>query len=369
MNGVGSLADPEAPNADLRLLLRYAALGVIAVSGLEWLLGRTVSRMAAAPTLEGTPRTIIETLGRIGLLLVSPAVLLALLLFIGSALVAGSRSIQVRDRLGLLLAVNIGVFGLIAAAHTFFPTLGWLNIAFNLLALLGAWGIALYCLSRRERSLSMRIGVVLVALGYSGWFYFVLQELLDGVGVPLFGAPLFFLNLGEMAAVAAPFAFFAAVVVPGGQWRHLRRWIVPVLVATIFSGGNIADAIFNQGFSGVFAIWSLGFNLFLPWPLYALALLAFLYSVLTCFFGAGIRSMEANPSVGLGLLLLLYAGYGLQVPYQFVLALLSLWLLVGLTSPLSRNEESVPAGHIGAAKLDSDERRPAGREIDATAKL
>lgn len=364
MTSARPLAEQEASSADLRLLLRYAALGVIAVGGLEWLLGRTVSRMAAAPTLEGTPRAIIETLGRVGLLLVSPAVLLALLLFIGSSLVAGSRFIRARDRLGLLLAIYTGVFGLIAAAHTFFPTLGWLNIAFNLLALLGTWGTALYCLSRRERGLSMRIGVLLVALGYSGWFYFVLQELLDGVGLPLFGAPLFFLNLGEIAAVAAPFAFFAAVAVPGGQWRHMRRWIIPVLAAALFSGGNIADAVFNQGFSGVFAIWSLGFNLFLPWPLYALALPAFLYSVLTCFFGRGVRSPEANPSVGLGLLLLLYAGYGLQVPYQFVLALLSLWLLAGLTAPLSRGEEAAP---VEAANLDSEARRPAGREIEATA--
>jgi hypothetical protein len=45
------------------LLARYAAIALIPIASVEWLLGRAVSRMAAAPTLEGLPRTIIETLG------------------------------------------------------------------------------------------------------------------------------------------------------------------------------------------------------------------------------------------------------------------------------------------------------------------
>ncbi len=346
MNEDGAPIRPLEHSSDVTLLLRYAAMGLMVVGGLEWLLGRTVSRMAAAPTLEGTPRQIIETLGRLGQFLVSPAFLLALLLFIGSMTVAGSRFIRANVRGNLPLAVYLSVFGLVSAAHTFFPTLGWLNIAFNVLALVGAWWVALYSFLRRERSLSIRVGVLLVALGYSGWFYFVLQEALAGMGVPLLGAPVLFLNLGEIAAVAAPFAFFAAIAVPHGQWRHAARWILPVIVAALFSAGNIADAVLNQGFSGVFAIWSLGFNLFLPWPVYTLALLAFLYSVLTCF-SRGLRAAWANPNVGFGLLLLLYAGYTLQVPYQFVLALLSLSLLAELATPFSTTDP-----HDEAATLE-----------------
>lgn len=323
--------------ADVGVLLRYAAVGLMVVGGIEWLLGRTVSRLAAAPTLEGTPRLVIETLGRIGLYMVSPAVLLALLLFVGSSIVAGSRAIRRGDRHGLALCIYLGMFGLIAAAHTFYATLAWLNIFFNSLALIGAWWVALYCLFQPDRSRSLRLGVLLVAGGYSGWFYFVLQGALAERGIPLLGAPVLFLNLGEIAAVIAPFAFFMAVAMPYGQWRHWARWIFPLTVALLFSAGNIADAAFNQGFSGVFAIWSLGFNLFLPWPVYALALLAFLYSILTCFSrgSSGQRSHWANPDVGMGLLLLLYAGYALQLPYQFVLALLSLSMLAGLALPFS----------------------------------
>jgi hypothetical protein len=176
----------------------------------------------------------------------------------------------------------------------------------------------------------MRLAIVLVALAYSGWLYYVLEQDLVDSGVSLLGAPLLFLNLGEMVAVTAPAAFFAAVALPHGQWRHPLRWIVPAILVVVFSVGNIADAVLNQGFMGVFAIWSLGMNLFLPWPLYAISGALFTYTLLTCLTARGPRTREANPSTGLGLLLLVFAGYSLQLPFQFVMAVLSIALLSGL---------------------------------------
>jgi hypothetical protein len=176
----------------------------------------------------------------------------------------------------------------------------------------------------------MRVGVVLVALGSSGWLYYVVQQDLVNTGVSLLGAPLLFLNLGEIAAVFAPVAFFWAVAVPQGQWRNAARWVLPIILVGIFSAGNVADALLNQGFMGVFAIWSLGMNLFLPWPLYAISGALFAYAVLTCLTGRGRRSREANSSTGLGLLLLVYAGYALQLPFQYVMAVFSIALLSGL---------------------------------------
>ncbi len=324
---------PLPASDEIAWLGRYLAWGLMLVGGLEWSLGRTVSRMAAAPNLEGAPRQIIEVLGRTGLALVSPAMLLALALYLLSAVKAGSLSVRQRSAGNTALALYLGVFGLLAAVHTFYPTLPWLNVLFNLLALLAAWWIALYGMPARGKSLSLRLGILCVAVGYSGWFYYVLQQALSTRGQPLLGAPLLALNLGEVAAVAAPFAFFAAVAVPYGQWRHVGRWTLPVAAAALFSAGNVADAVFDQGFSGVFAIWSLGFNLFLPWPLYAIALMLFLYCVLTGFLARGERARAASPNTGLGLLLLLYAGFTLQVPYQVVLALLSLMLLSGPAKP------------------------------------
>jgi hypothetical protein len=182
----------------------------------------------------------------------------------------------------------------------------------------------------------MRVGVVLVALAYSGWLYYVVQQDLTDVGASLLGAPLLFLNLGEIAAACAPAAFFWAIALPYGQWRHPLRWVLPTILVLVFSAGNVADALLNQGFMGVFAIWSLGMNLFLPWPVYAISGGLFVYTVLTCFTGRGRRSREANPSTGLGLLLLVFAGYALQLPFQFIMAVLSIALIPGLVRVPSR---------------------------------
>src|SRR5438067_10956890 len=95
------------------LLTRYAVVALGVVGGLEWLLNRTVSRVAAAPPLEGTPRDIVEALGRVGYFLVSPAFLLAALL--GWLAVAALARRAIRDgragrqALSFLLAILFSI--------------------------------------------------------------------------------------------------------------------------------------------------------------------------------------------------------------------------------------------------------------------
>lgn len=323
---------------DSSQLQRYAALALICTGGLEWFLGRTVSRVAAAPNLEGTPRDIIDVLGRIGLYMVSPSFLLALLILWLAVVQAGGNVLRRGARAGVALPLFLAVLGTVAAVHTFYPTLLWLNIAFNLMALLALWWLALHAALRGSSSRPMKAALVLAALAYTGWFYYVLQSDLVNSHLVTLPAPLLLLNLGEMAAVCVPFALFWAVAIPYGQWRYWRRWIAPGVVGLLFAGGNIADAIFDQGFTGVFTIWSVGLNLFLPWPLYAVSLVLFTYVVLTCFSRRGERSPEANPNVGMGTLLLMFAGYALQVPYQIVLAMLSFMLLSGIAHPFAATQ-------------------------------
>lgn len=342
--------------SDISLLTRYAASAFAVVAGFEWLLGRTISRLAAAPTLEGAPRQAIEFFGRTGLYLISPTAILALSVLLLTVVQSGASAIRSRDRWKLAATLFLAIFGLIALAHTFYPTLLWLNVAFGLLTLAALWLVASHCLAEGARSLPMRLAVVLVALAYSGWLYYVLQQDLVNSGVKLLGAPLLFLNLGEMAAVAAPAAFFAALALPYGQWRHLLRWILPIILVVVFSAGNIADAVLNQGFMGVFAIWSLGMNLFLPWPLYAISGALFTYALLTCFTARSPRSREANPSTGLGLLLLVFAGYSLQLPYQFVMAVLSIALISGLVRVPWRGKQ---APHASRQALEEGSKQRA----------
>jgi hypothetical protein len=322
-------------------LARYAGMGLGVVGALEWFLGRTVSRMAAAPPLEGTARTIIETVGRAGIFLISPAFILAATLLFLSVSTFGSSSTPGEPRRPgrVALAIYLAVFAGLAAAQSLLSALSlfspqpWLVITFNLLSGVAMWWVALSFALSRQTEPAQRVAVLLIALSYSGWLYYVLQQQAPNAGMGFAGAPVFVRDLGEMAAIVSTAALFWAIAVPNGQWRHWGRWIAPAILALAFTAGNIADLVADQGFTAVFTTWSLGFYLFLPWPVYAVGIALFAYAVLTCFSRGDDKTPLANRNIGLGLLLLLYAGYQLQLPYQHVLAVLSLLLLTGLAKP------------------------------------
>ncbi len=321
-------------------LARYLAFGVMLVGGLEWLLGRVVSRLAAAPPIEGFARTVIEAFGRTGFFLLSTAFLLAVALLVISALRLGERALHFRRTIDISLAIVVCIFGVFALAQTllaFLSTSGtqaWLTVTFNILSAGIVWWLAIRFVLT-EDSLVARTAVSMVALAYTGWYW---SSLFSGAeSGSRMGSPIDALHLGELAAVLAPLFFFVAVALPDRRWASVNRWIVPVLVGLIFSAGNIADIIFAQGFSGVFSIWSVGFTLYLPFPLYAVSLTLYVYTVLTCFARSKrLWSRYGGPNVGMGLLLLFFAGFYLQLTYQHVLAVIALALLTRVARPLDR---------------------------------
>ncbi|MEO5952131.1 MAG: hypothetical protein ABIQ44_06615, partial [Chloroflexia bacterium] len=319
-------------------LARYLALGVMLVGGLEWLLGRVVSRLAAAPPIEGVARTIIEALGRTGFFLLSTAFLLAVALLVISALHLGERASN-RHRIDDMgLAIFLCVFAIFSLSQTLLSfmsnegTQEWLTVTFNVLSAATLWWLTIRFVLT-ESSVVARIAVVLVTLAYTGWYasgFFASTG--DG---SFLGSPVDSLHVGELAAVLAPIGFFVAIALPNQRWTSIKRWIAPVLVALAFSAGNIADIIFDQGFSGVFSIWSVGFTLYLPFPIYAISLALYLYTVLTCFSKTkGTWSQYGGPNVGMGMLLLFFAGFYLQLTYQHVLAVMAVKLLTRIARPL-----------------------------------
>lgn len=319
---------------ETRLVTRYLVIALLVVGGLEWLLGRTVSRLSAAPMLAGTPRDIIEVTGRIGLQLVSPALLLALALLVLAVASLARRAARTRSPEETALAFILAIDGAVVLMHTFAPTQTWLNLAFNLLMWLTVLWLALRYVFGPERSIALKAGVLLVALAYSGWYIYALLEIAASAGPGSSDAGVAMLGLGELIVVFVPFAFFAAVA-RDGEWRHGRRWIAPIVLALVFAAGNLADTFTNMGFTGVFTTWSLGINLAWPWPLYAVALTLYVYTVMTLF------SKEGGRDTGAGLILLVLAGYNLQTPYQHVLAVLGLLLLTGVLRPFAAEESSV----------------------------
>ena len=314
-------------------LLRYGFVALAWLAGVEWLLGRAISRLAASPVLDGPARTAIEALGAAGLFLLAPASLLAALLLFVTVIRGGSQALKEGIRSRAVLMTYLGIFGIVSVTFAAIQRAAWLSISYVILAALALGWVAVYYALRRSATPSMRVGLLLVAGAYGGYLSYLLLQELGRAGQPASLPPIVIRDLGEVCLVAAPFFFFAAISVPYRQWARPARWLLPTLLALAFSMANIVDMIANQGFTGVFAIWSIGLSYFLPWPLYAFSLALYVYSVLTCFARTDMKSPLATKSRAIGLLLLTFASYELQFPYQYVLALLSLLLLSGLVEP------------------------------------
>jgi hypothetical protein len=297
--------------------------------------------MSASPALDGTPRTIIETVGRIGIFLLPLAFIAAAIVFFLAALDLGEKAIRKGAQREVSLAMYLSLFGTLTIAAAFFPTTTWMTTTYYIVSLVAFLWVGAHALTRRLLDRPAKIAVLILVLAYMGWFYYIIQQgLAARWGVA--GAPVLILNLGEILALATPFAFFAALALPASQWRHPRRWVLPIIAALLFSAGNIADMAVDQGFAGVFTLWSVGFTNFVPWPISALAFAAFVYCILTCFSHDSDKVEFANPNTGLGLLLLLFAGYNLQLTYQHLLALLAMLLFAGIARPfpITRIEEA-----------------------------
>jgi hypothetical protein len=287
--------------------------------------------------LEGTGRSITEAVGTVGVFLVSPAFIVALSLLLVSSVAFGARATRFGRVWDVALAFVLALFGVVVGTHAFLEGGSWFTLTLVLLSLVALWlMVGRFALLAAPGA--AKFGVLLCALAYSCWDIYVLGQLAGGDQSQQAGLPSLVLAIGELFAVLTPIAFFVACALPGNRWRSGTRWIVPVLLTVLFSAGNIADALANQGFTGVFTTWSLGINLVWPWPLYAVSLALFIYAVFTCFAHDSGKPPYANANTGLGLILLVFAGYALQLPYQHLIAVIAIMLLSGLAVPFAVSE-------------------------------
>ena len=341
-------------NEERSWLSRYLAVGLMVFAGLEWFLGRVVSRTAAAPPLSGIGRTIVEALGRTGFFLFATAFLLATTLLLLSAwrLYELARAEKHGD--DVALAVFLALFGILdvvqslLSAASVVTSEGILTFIFNVFSLLAVWWLTVRFLVVGRQSVMAKIAVSLAAVAYSCWYYSILFGSMSVGGLAVGSTDI--LRFGELAAVLTPMAFFAAVTLPG-EWRVGKRWIAPLLLSLALAAGNIADIATDSGYTGVFSIWSVGFTLWLPWPIYAVSIGLFLYAVLTCFAHKAGSTGYGDGNVAMGMLLILYAGYNLQLTYQHLLVVLALALLTRVARPLRR---SIPVDRSTAIVAENE---------------
>jgi hypothetical protein len=359
---------------ELRLLFRYALMLLLVAGPVEFGLGRALSRIGGmlqpGPVADG-----VNAVATFGLRLLEPVHLLALVVLTLAALLpildfrvrsadleAGDlprpqssnpqsaiRNPQSAIRNPKWLSLLIGAFLLLSLTLTVVPTPVPLALilAINGVAAALVVGLAArFALTARTQP-ALRLAVGLLGLAFAGYFVFVvLDEVskLETVGQALTAGTLGDIGvwahaLGEGSAVAwalvvgwalGPFA-------PGRAGRVPLRW--QRLLVALVPGVLLAVApLFETWMQGVLARMSIGFTLFLPPPVYAVAAVAYVYALLTCWDPRAPAQLGIPwlREMGAALILLPVAGFDLLSNYQLTVAILVILLVTGLVRPLSQ---------------------------------
>ena len=164
--------------------------------------------------------------------------------------------------------------------------------------------------------------LALMVAAYLSYEYYTLSyvfyRILDYAAIPPLSLDA--LRLGEALAMVAAGAVFFAWGLP--RWGKIGRAgaavVAVVLLALIVAGLSPASTM------AILALWTTGVSLFLPFPVYLLALALFLLTIVACF-----RDREAT-WITAGLLLVLLAGYMAESTYQHLLFLIGIIFVSGL---------------------------------------
>lgn len=331
---------------ELNLFFRYALRLLLVAGVIEFLLGRTLSRVLGM--LNPSPVTdVINGLAGVGMRLLEPVYLLALVVLTlaagwpwlaGRAAGAGPLAWPRPLTAGIIAFVLLSLVMAAALPSDIF------KIAINGLGAAIVVGSAgLFALAGQAKP-TLRLAVGLLGLAYAGSYVYVLSQIgrpAPGAGAAADGGGDLGITahfVGEALAFAWAFAVFWAV----GPWAPRGEGRTPFrplrLAVALLPGLFLAAApLFETWMQGVLARMSIGFTLFLPSPVIALAAVAYFYALLTCWDSQAPAQLGLPwlRDLGAGLLLLPVAGFDLLSNYQLTVAALTLLLLTGLVRPLS----------------------------------
>ena len=316
---------------EFALLFRYVLRLLCVVGPVEWLLGRTLSRISGmlspGPVADG-----VNALAGLGLHLLEPSHVLALAVLALAA--AWPWLAPAPPGWSRLLPAALAAFLLLSLAAAVIPASSAWIIGFNLLSGGILVSLALACAGRGPGSTAWRVAVGLLGLGYAGSYLYVIGAELakDPTAPPSLADVAVAVHFAGEALVVA-WAVALVIAVAAGrrvQWGRLALACVPGVAVAI-------APLFETWLQGVLVRMSLGFTLFLPSPLYALAVTAYAYALLTV---ADRRAgppgtLTWRPEIAAALLLLPVAGFDLLSNYQHAVALLALLLLTGRVRPFS----------------------------------
>lgn len=292
----------------LRGLLPLLALAVTA----EVLLFRIVSRVGIHIPKDGAVLAVYGRLTQIGSFSFNLATVLAgvCVVVAAVALMASGRSFVRHTLLPGWLLVLVAEAALFAAL----PPSESRRLVFGVTA---AATMALVALSARRHPEVVGVSAAAFLLAA----YYTLANLGAAVFQATQAAPFSAdsVRLGEALVPVAALAVFIAWGPPltaQAMRRHPRRYLLPTLAVVL-----VAAAFFAPGStSSILSLWTTGLSLYLPFPLYVLALWLYALTFAHCLATGRTR-------VAAALVLLFAAGLSLETTYQWLLALLALLTL------------------------------------------
>lgn len=333
------------------LLMRWLAVASL----IDWLLVRTVTRVAIFIPMPPTPAAIFRLLDNVGQVAISLAGVLVLVVL----------GIIARDewRQRRILSVAPALVGLMALSLLFLvvPPAGWPALTCHLLYLMlvtllvlraAPWQGEGVHLSAAEWAALLLPALAIVA----GRLHQALPTLYATMHWPG-PAPLteLFFNMGELFVILSALALWWAYGRAAPRWAWLAAALPTLAFMTLY--------LTNPHATGMLAIWSNGLTLYLPWPLYAAAIW------LACVTLAAPHVM--SDGIGWAILLMAAGGYAPQLSVQAFLGLIALYLLTGAlrretvkyvpepcTSPqpvnlaLPSTTRSTEANHASTAGID-----------------
>jgi hypothetical protein len=342
---------------DLNLLLRYATRVLLWIAPFEFLFGRAISRASRQMPAGDIGAAIFGAISAVGAFLVMPAFILALLILVASALLAlrgpaptlgragGGGVAWPRPLAALLLVFLVYNVGLLFPGA---PVIAL--ILYNVVSAALALSIAALFVVRTRGGGAIRVTVALFGLAYAGYYVYALAALLAEGAAPTGDAGVWANAFGEGAGMIAGISLlWTAGLFGRGGPRPRRLWLG---LAGAAGALVLIAPLFEQWLQGVATQFSVGFTLFLPAPVSALALAAWIYAA----FALNSRDAAARArvpwawEVGAGVLLLPAAGYQLQLNYQHILLMITLLLMTGLLRPLSGPAVEAPARQPAAGR-------------------
>ena len=293
----------------------------------DWLVGRTLTRMAIHMPKTPLLITIYQALGYIWQFAAVLSGILALGILFWIAVVSWRK-----QGIPYLWFPLIGIL-VFSFAALFFPLSDVQSLPYHLMVVLVLVIFAFqtwHAGARGYASLSQRLAVFIVV---SALLVGQLSQFLPGIISLIFpdvsGLGIVLYNTGELLVVLSVFTLWFAY----GWKTRWKSWLAAMIPTLVFVLARIAD----PATTGIIAIWSMGLSLYLPWLVYALALL--LASV------TAIHALKTGSSAGWAVLLLAAGGYAPQMNTQAVLGVIAVWLLVTGLQPGPQVEQSKENEH------------------------